>query len=106
MLLPHVGEAELFPQEKFRGYKRPDPGNVNHYHQWVDACMGKDGGKTSAGFDYAGPLTEALLLGVVANRFPDVVLKWDAEKLRVTNNDDANKLLRREYRKGFEVKGL
>ncbi len=104
MLLPHVGEAKLFPQEKFRGYKPPAVANNNHYHQWVDACLGK--GETSASFSYAGPLTEALLLGVVANRFPDTKLVWDAKNLKVTNLDDANKLLRCEYRKGFAVEGL
>ena len=104
MLLPHVAEAQLFPQEKFKDYKRPDVGDNNHYHQWVDACLGI--GETSASFSYAGPLTEALLLGVVANRFPDTKLTWDAEKLEVTNVADANKLIKRDYRKGFEVKGL
>jgi len=104
MLLPHVGEAKLYPEEKFKDYQRPNVSNNNHYHQWVDACMGK--GETSDSFSYAGPLTESLLLGVVANRFPDTKLMWDADKLEVTNLADANKLIRREYREGFEVAGL
>jgi predicted dehydrogenase len=102
MLLPHVAEPQLFPQEKFADYKRPEVENQNHYHQWVDACLGV--GKTSAGFSYGGPLTEALLLGVVANRFPETKLMWDAAKLHVTNLSEANVLLRREYRAGFNVK--
>ena len=104
LLLPHVGEAQLFPEKKFRDYQRPEVEGENHYHQWVDACLGR--GETSAGFDYAGPLTEALLLGVVANRFPEKRLEWDAEKLQVTNLAEANELLRREYRDGFQVAGL
>lgn len=104
MLLPHVAEATLFPLEKFKDYKRPQVEGGNHYHQWVDACRGE--GKTSADFNYAGPLTEALLLGVVANRFPDKKLEWDAAALQVTNLPEANKLLRRKYRKGFDVAGL
>lgn len=104
MLLPHVGEAQLFPEKQFKDYQRPDIGNNNHYHQWVDACLGN--GKTSADFGYAGPLTEALLLGVVANRFPGKLLNWDAENLKVTNLDEANKLIKRNYRKGFEISGL
>lgn len=104
MLLPHVGEAQLFPLQQFKDYQRPDIGNNNHYHQWVDACLGT--GKTSADFGYAGPLTEALLLGVVANRFPGQTLNWDAENLKVTNLDEANKLIKRNYRTGFEVSGL
>ncbi|MBL9093594.1 MAG: Gfo/Idh/MocA family oxidoreductase [Planctomycetaceae bacterium] len=97
MLLPHVAEAVLFPEVKFRDYVRPRLEPRNHYHEWVDACRGE--GKTSAGFAYAGPLTEALLLGVVANRFPDEQLEWDAGQLKVTNVAAANKLLTSEYRK-------
>jgi predicted dehydrogenase len=104
MLLPHVEEARLYPEEKFKDYKRPDVAGANHYHQWVDACCGT--GKTSASFSYGGPLTEALLLGVVANRFPETKLMWNAEKLEVTNLSDANSLIRRTYRQGFEVPGL
>jgi predicted dehydrogenase len=104
LLLPHIGPPQLLPEEKFRNVKAPELESLNHYHQWVDACLGE--GQPSANFGYAGPLTEALLLGVVANRFPDRKLMWDAEKLCVTNIAEANKLLRRKYRKGFEVEGL
>ena len=76
----------------------------NHYHEWVDACMGT--GKTSMDFDLAGPLTESLLLGVVANRFPGKRLEWDAKNLKVKNIKAANKLIRRDYRDGFEVERL
>ncbi|MBW3598775.1 MAG: Gfo/Idh/MocA family oxidoreductase, partial [Planctomycetes bacterium] len=37
MLLPHVGEAKLYPEEKFRDYQRPEVDGDNHYHQWVNA---------------------------------------------------------------------
>ena len=67
--------------------------------------------KTSADFSYAGPLTEALLLGVVANRFPGKRLEWDAEAMQVTrcpggSVELANQLLKTEYRKGFTVDNL
>ena len=104
MLLPHIGEAKLYPEEKFKDYQRPDVQNGNHYHEWVDACMGI--GKTSIGFDLGGRLTESLLLGVVANRFPGKRLEWNAEKMEVTNLEEANSLIMRDYREGFEVKGL
>ena len=104
LLLPHVGEPVLLPEEKFAGKQRPEVENGDHYHQWVDACRGE--GRTSADFSYAGPLTEALLLGVVANRFPETKLQWDAENLRVTNLEAANALLRRDYRPEFAVDGL
>ncbi|MCH2116030.1 MAG: Gfo/Idh/MocA family oxidoreductase [Pirellulales bacterium] len=99
LLLPHVGEARLFPEERFKDYQRPEVPNNNHYHQWVNACLGE--GKTSADFSYAGPLTEALLLGVVANRFPGQRLEWDAENLKVTNVPEANSLITHNYREDF-----
>ena len=109
MVLPHVAEPILFPESTFKDYARPEMEKVNHYHQWVDACMGK--GKTSADFGYAGPLTEALLLGVVANRFPGETLEWDAENMRVSQRSGgsagaANQLLKSEYRKEFSVDNL
>jgi predicted dehydrogenase len=104
MLLPHVSEPQLFPENKFKDATRPDLESRNHYHQWVDACMGD--GETSSHFGYAGQLTETLLLGVVANRFPGQKLQWDAENLSVTNLPEANDLLRRAPREGFQVAGL
>jgi len=104
MLLPHVGGPQFFPQEILASVERPKLKPVNHYHQWVDACFGK--GEPSANFTYAGQLTEALLLGVVANRFPETKLMWDAANMRVTNVKEANKLLKREYRDGYQVAGL
>ena len=104
MLLPHIGEPVLFPEAKFKDYQRPEVEADNHYHQWVDACCGK--GKTSMGFELAGPLTEALLLGVVANRFPGESLEWNSKDMLVTNLDSANNLIQRDYRTGYEVDGL
>ncbi|MBC8357163.1 MAG: Gfo/Idh/MocA family oxidoreductase [Planctomycetes bacterium] len=104
MLLPHSSEPQLFPEDKFKDAARPDLEPRNHYHQWVDACMGE--GETSSQFGYAGRLTEALLLGVVANRFPGRKLNWDAENLSVTNLEEANALLKRTPREGFQVAGL
>ncbi len=53
--------------------------------------------ETSTPFDYSGPLTESVLLGCLATRFPEETLEWDAAKLVVTNNKDANALVRRRY---------
>jgi predicted dehydrogenase len=104
LLLPHVAEPILLPAERFRDIQRPTLAPLDHYHQWVDACLGN--ADTTAHFGYAGPLTEALLLGVVANRFPNQRLTWDAASLRITNLEAANALIRRYYRKNFEVEHL
>ncbi|MBK7998710.1 MAG: Gfo/Idh/MocA family oxidoreductase [Verrucomicrobia bacterium] len=104
MVLPHISKPKLLPTADFADFKMPDVKGANHWHQFVDAIVGKD--KTQANFDYAGPLTEAILLGSVASRFPKTTLEWNAKKLKFTNVKEANQYVRREYRKGWEVKGL
>lgn len=103
MLLEHVGKPILLPEKDFAGFVMPQIESVSHYHEFVDAVMGK--GKTSAGFDYSGPLTESVLLGPLSTRFPNTTLEWDAKKMRF-DHADANQYVRRTYRKGWEVKGL
>jgi predicted dehydrogenase len=97
-------EPLLFPAEKFADYKVPSADEGNHYREFVEACRGN--GKTSAPFDYSGPLTESVLLGCLATRFPKTTLEWDAAKLQVTNEKAPNRFVRRTYRKGWEVEGL
>ena len=104
MVLPHVAQPILLPQEKYKDFARPQLEPVDHWRQFVEAVRGN--GSTSASFDYAGPLTQAILLGGVASRFPKAKLEWDAAKLQFTNMADANQYLRRTYRKGWEVAGL
>ncbi|HTA31773.1 MAG TPA: Gfo/Idh/MocA family oxidoreductase [Candidatus Cybelea sp.] len=104
LLLPHIAYAQLYPDKTFASYQRPHVQEYDHWGQFVDACLGK--GKTTAGFDYAGPLTEVVLLGSVAVRFPQTTLNWNAKDLKFDNVADANQFLRRTYRAGWEVKGL
>jgi predicted dehydrogenase len=101
MVLPHVDMPQLYPVEKFQDFKQPEETDLNHWHVWVDAIMA--GTKTSDGFHYAGPLTEAVQLGNVAARLPGRELQWDAEGLKVTNVAEANALLTKTYREGWEV---
>jgi len=67
-----------------------------HYHQFVDACLGKD--DCSAPFSYAARLTETILLGVIAGRFPNQILHWDRNSARFAE-EEANQYLTSEYRK-------
>ena len=103
MVLPHYGRPQLYPETKFHGFVQPDAGETNHWGQFVEACRGQ--GQTTANFAYAGPLTEAVLLGGVASHFPQTTLKWQADKLKF-DLSEANHLVRRKYRKGWSVKGL
>ncbi len=104
MLLPHYDFAQLYPEKDFAGFQRPHVQEQDHWRQFVEACLGR--GRASAGFDYAGPLTEAVLLGSVACRFPQTTLQWNARDLKFDNSSDASRLVRRTYREGWSVKGL
>jgi predicted dehydrogenase len=100
MVLPHWALPQLFPEEKFRDYAMPKLEDVDHFTSWVDACLGE--GKATSHFGYAGPLTEAVLLGVIAIRFPREQLLWDARAGQFTHHEDATALLSKEYRRGWE----
>ena len=87
-----------------------------HYVQWVNACIAGYGkAETSSTFDYAGPLTETILMGNLALRsyitksadgksFPGrKKLLWDAANMKITNYDEANQYVKREYREGWKL---
>lgn len=104
MVIPHIANPILLPNTKYADFKMLKVDGADHWHQFVAAVRGE--GKTSAGFDYSGPLTESVLLGSVATRFPQTKLDWDAKALRFTNVAEANAFVRRKYRAGWEVAGL
>ena len=104
ILLPHVAMPQLLPVATFGATPVDAAPGGNHYHLFVDACLG--GPPTTCGFDYAGPLTEAVLLGTLANRFPGDELRWQPAAMTIPNHDAAAALLRRRYRTGFEVENL
>lgn len=104
MHLPHPGAPKIFPEEKFKDFVLPPAEQGHHWTEWTEAC--RTGAKPATHFDYSGPLTEAVLLGSVAIRFPETTLRWEIARLRFTNEKAANALLRRSYRKGWEIRGL
>jgi len=71
-----------------------------HHHEWIAACKGQ--GRTLSDFDYAGPMTEAVLLGNVALR-AGTRIEWDAAMMRVKNNHRAQAFIKRSFRKGWEL---
>jgi len=95
MALPHVARPLLFPAEKFKDHEFKNVEGENHWAQFTEASQGK--GKTSADFDYAGPLTECILLGGIASRFPKVELAWNSPDLKF-DSAEANAYVRRDYR--------
>jgi predicted dehydrogenase len=95
--------TRLLPVEKMRDYKMPaefisrSPG---HYRDWIRACKG--GEPACSNFNVSAPFTEWISLGVLALRF-EGKLEWDSEKMRVTNNVEANKLIKPMLKKGWNV---
>lgn len=103
LVLPHIARPMLYPDKRFRDLKFPDVKEEDHWGRYVEACLG--GLRTTAGFDYSGPLAEAVLVGTVAVRLPKATLHWDAPALAFAEAE-ANQFVRRQYRSGWAVKGL
>lgn len=97
----------LFPKKEFVDYKPPSPtlprnngGDPGMKREWIDAVRG--GPAPYSNFDIAGLLTEFILLGNVAIR-TGKKLEWDGPNCKVTNVPEADKYVRKEYRKGWEL---
>ena len=96
LLLPHWDFPKLIVNGKYEKIKYEPIVTVDHYHQFVDTCLGK--AECSAPFTYAARLTESILLGVIPNRFPNKTLHWDIKAAQFAEAE-ANVLLDTKYRK-------
>ena len=108
LLLPHFMQLpRLIVDGKYKEFdvsQFPELGEVIrdyneegkwHYHQFVDACLGK--GECTAPFSYAARLTETILLGVIAGRFPNKTLHWNSAT-QTFREKEANQFLSSVYR--------
>tara|TARA_R110002020_G_scaffold108281_2_gene251106 strand:+ start:100236 stop:101684 length:1449 start_codon:yes stop_codon:yes gene_type:complete len=101
-------------------YERVEGGANGHYKQWVEAAIAGYGKKeVSSPFSVAGPLTETLLIANLAIRGFDMQKKredggidypgryiemlWDSDNMRVTNFEEANQFVKRNYREGWTL---
>ncbi|MFN0053604.1 MAG: Gfo/Idh/MocA family protein [Planctomycetales bacterium] len=103
MVLADYDRHMLLPEQDFAGFEPPPqtiPKSIGHYAEWIQAC--KTGSPTTCNFEYAGWLTEANHLGNVAYRVGKT-LEWDYVNLRCPNAPEAEPLLRREYRQGWNL---
>ncbi|MEK7674604.1 MAG: Gfo/Idh/MocA family oxidoreductase [Verrucomicrobiota bacterium] len=94
----------LIPEAKHREFKPPPktlPRSIGHHEEWIQAC--KQGTPTESNFGFAGPLTEAVLLGSIAIRLGGEELHWDSANLKITNVPEANELLHYGYRDGWSL---
>ena len=98
----------LLPDELAEAYGEPPkllPRSPGHYEEWLLACKGGD--PAGASFDFAGPLTETVLLGNVALRgqlreeLTQKRLLWDSKNMTFPGSEEADQFLRREYRVGW-----
>lgn len=111
------GETEFGPEVE----DMPEP-EYGHQRKWVDACKAgfnsKEHKALTSSFDYAGPMTETVLMGNLAIRSYMLRQKneggnmefhgrkkllWDGENMKITNFDEANQFVTRKYREGFEI---
>ena len=103
MMFADYSNYRLFPAEKFTGFQPPPqtiPKSIGHHAEWIAGC--RDGTPTTCHFGYSGPLSEAVLLGSVAYRVGRR-LDWDAATLTAKGCPEADKFVRKAYRKGWEV---
>ena len=93
----------IIPESKMQAYKKPPetlPRPIGELDQWIRACKG--GKPAGASFENIYPFAQTVCLGAIALRV-DKKLKWDAENVRFTNSSEANNLIHRKYRKGWEL---
>ncbi len=95
---------KLIPQAKMDAYQQPPktlPRSPGNEREWLDACKGgsvKPGGN----FEFAGMVTETLLLGNVAARSGQK-LNWDRANLKILNSDSAQKFVIPDRRRTWEI---
>jgi predicted dehydrogenase len=120
----YAGNPRLLPSKLMTEKKMPAEKikrvPEGHYLQWVNACIaGYGNATTSSPFEYAGPMTESILLGNIA--LQSFLLKnakgkgwddkwlgrkkllWDAANMKITNFDEANQFVKRDYREGWGI---
>ena len=76
-------------------------GQDGHELDCVRACKG--GPSANSNFDFSGPLSEMVLMGNLAVRYPNRKLLWNGQKMEVTNDAEANTYVRRQYRQGWTL---
>ncbi len=104
IVLPHVRpDAFVLPNSKM-ALPAIELSDRDHYGEFIDVVLAGGKQKCSANFDYAGPLTESVIIGNVAARFTGETLAFDARALKFPGKPEADQYLTRTYRHGWRVK--
>jgi predicted dehydrogenase len=102
---PYGARPYLLPEKDFPASQYPSGfAKQDHYHDWVDAILA--GRPSCADFAHGAALTETVLIGTLADRFPQQTLEWDNAAMKVKNLPAADALIQRAYRDGWQVPGL
>jgi predicted dehydrogenase len=105
IVLPHVtAEPFVLPDSKMASLPTVELADRDHYGEFIDVVLGGGKQKCSANFDYAGPLTESVIIGNIAARFSGETLTFDAKSLRFPSKPEADQYLSRTYRSGWKPK--
>lgn len=107
LVIPHGGGGPAIYRDGQRSEESIEAlPSEDHHKNFAAAIRGESSEAPRANFSYAGPMTEAVLLGTVAMLLPGEELLWDDAAARFTNSEAANALARDSYRAGWEVEGL
>lgn len=92
----HSQGARIIPEAMMKETPKPPEKAYRckggtHFDNWTLAIKGED--KIMSPFEYAGPLSEIIVLGDIALLHPGKTLLWDSEKMKITNDEQANKSL-------------
>jgi hypothetical protein len=106
-ILGGTNDGRIIPESKMQQYKPPPQtlprpalvGNLTTA-EWIAACRG--GERASCNFDVADLLTEVVLLGNIAIR-TGKKLYWDADDMKITNDEGANEYIKQSYRSGWSL---
>ena len=101
----HAAAPRLYPQEKSQEIGRPPElmkNGIGHQAEWIKACKDNKPDDALAGFEYSAPFTEAMLVGNLAVRLGKEI-EWDIAAMKATNAPEAEILINKKYRPGWEV---
>ena len=100
-----AGRVQIVPRARMEAYTQPEqtlPRVGSHHKDFLAAI--REGRKAGSDFaEYGGPLTEIAMLGIIAMNFPNRKLTWDAEKVRFTDCEEANRYIRPPCREGWSL---
>ncbi len=105
ILASFLGEdPEIIPAKRMNEYpgkkELPERERTPRSNTWAKAI--KNNEESPGSFIYAEPVTEAINLAAIALR-TGKKLDYDSASMKITNDEEANKYLTREYRQGWEL---